>query len=88
MTMAITVKSIVANDFFDGGGGAKKHLSASNQWRRGFLHRCGISIRTPHPKRHPAIDDERRTAFAVTMIQILTPLPRATVLNMDKIFED
>jgi hypothetical protein len=69
---------------FDRDGGANKHFTASNQWRRGFMHRCGFSIRTPHPKRRPMVDDERRAAFVQGMIQILTTLPPAMVLNMDE----
>jgi hypothetical protein len=62
----------------------KRPFTASNKWRRGFMNRHGFSIRKPHPKRRPAVDDEQRSVFIETMTEILTRLPASVVLNMDE----
>jgi hypothetical protein len=45
---------------------------------------CGFSIRKPHPKRRPAVDDERREAFVERMSEILMRSPASNILNMDE----
>jgi hypothetical protein len=57
---------------------------ASNHWRQAFMERWGFSLRKPHPRRRPVVDDAKRLQFLDTMREILETTPPWLVLNTDE----
>jgi hypothetical protein len=71
-------------EFADDDESPRRRFVAGQHWRRNYMKRWRLSLRKPHPKRRPNVEETDVETFTARMKRILHEHDRDTVFNMDE----